>query len=47
SRDIMISDPSASCISMALCGVRKCLDPSIWDWNMTPSGPILRSALRE
>ncbi len=45
--DIMMSEPSASWISTAFRGERKCWDPSMWERNITPSGPILRSAASE
>src|SRR5947209_7347153 len=47
SKHMMMSAPSAICISMERSGVNRCEEPSRWERKVTPSSVILRSELRE
>jgi len=46
SKAMAMSDPSASWMAIERSGVRTRVDPSIWDWNLTPSSLTLRSVAR-
>ena len=47
SSTIAISEPMVFWIFTTFSGVKICLDPSIWDWNVTPLSLIFLKPERE